>query len=90
MKNYYLIHELEDGKKKEINQIINIEEPLLNEDNNEAKKENKDIKGTPVIGIITLEDLIEFWLKIHILDEENYEKGEKEKNKKKKSRKLSL
>ena len=80
-------HELEDEKK---NNIINIAEPLLNEDNNEAKKENKDIKGTPVIGIITLEDLIEFWLKIHILDEDNYEKGEKEKTKNKKSRRLSV
>ena len=83
-------HELEDEKKNDNNQIINIEEPLLNEDNNGVKKENKDLKGTPVIGIITLEDLIEFWLKIHILDEEIYEKSENKKNKKKKSRKLSL
>ena len=80
-------HELEDEKK---NNIINIAEPLLNEDNNEVKKDNKNIKGTPVIGIITLEDLIEFWLKIHILDEEIYDKNENKKNKRKKSRKLSL
>ena len=80
-------HELEDEKK---NNIINIAEPLLNEDNNEVKKANKNIKGTPVIGIITLEDLIEFWLKIHILDEEIYDKNENKKNKRKKSRKLSL
>lgn len=50
----------------------------------------KNMKGTPVIGIITLEDLIEFWLKIHILDEEIYDKNENKKNKRKKSRKLSL
>ena len=80
-------HELEDEKK---NNIINIAEPLLNDDNNEVKKDNKNIKGTPVIGIITLEDLIEFWLKIHILDEEIYDKNENKKNKRKKSRKLSL
>jgi len=43
---------------------------------NEKKDENKKIKTTPVIGIITLEDLIETWLKIHILDEDNFEKEE--------------
>ena len=40
------------------------------------KNENKKIKTTPIIGIITLEDLIETWLKIHILDEDNFEKEE--------------
>ena len=83
-------HELEEEKKKENNNIINIAEPLLDEDNNQIKKENKAIKSTPVIGIITLEDLIEFWLKIHILDEEVYEKNDDKKNKRKKNRKLSL
>ena len=32
----------------------------------------KDIPSSPIKGIITLEDLIEFWLKIPILDEEDY------------------
>ena len=32
----------------------------------------KDIPTSPIKGIITLEDLIEFWLKISILDEEDY------------------
>ena len=79
--------ELEDNKK---NNIINIEEPLLNEDNIGLRKENKNIEASPVIGIITLEDLIEFWLKIHILDEEIYEKTKNKKNIRKKNRRLSL
>ena len=54
---------IEDGvKKKEKKKII---------------KENNDLENSPIIGIITLEDLIESWLKIHILDEENYDKNEK-------------
>ena len=54
---------IEDGdKKKEKKKII---------------KENNDFENSPIIGIITLEDLIESWLKIHILDEENYDKNEK-------------
>jgi CBS domain containing-hemolysin-like protein len=32
----------------------------------------KNIPTSPIKGIITLEDLIEFWLKIPILDEEDY------------------
>ena len=32
----------------------------------------KDEAGMKIIGIITLEDLIEFWLKIPIMDEEDY------------------
>ena len=43
----------------------------------ENKKEDVDgIIKTPIIGIITLEDLIESWLKIHILDEEHLEKDD--------------
>ena len=43
----------------------------------ENKKEDvDDITKTPIIGIITLEDLIESWLKIHILDEEHLEKDD--------------
>ena len=36
------------------------------------KSFEKDIPTSPIKGIITLEDLIEFWLKISILDEEDY------------------
>ena len=62
---------------KIIEEKVEVQEPLLAEDIKEEKKDEKKIKGTPVIGIITLEDLIEFWLKIHILDEDNYEKESK-------------
>ena len=40
-------------------------------DFNKSKFE-KDEAGMKIIGIITLEDLIEFWLKIPIMDEEDY------------------
>ena len=33
---------------------------------------DKNVPSSPIKGIITLEDLIEFWLKIPILDEEDY------------------
>ena len=36
------------------------------------KKNEKNIPLTPIKGIVTLEDLIEFWLKIPIFDEEDY------------------
>ena len=76
--------EKEDKEDKEepllINNIINNKEEnkdeKKSEKKNEKKDENKKIKTTPVIGIITLEDLIETWLKIHILDEDNFEKEE--------------
>ena len=38
----------------------------------QGEKNEKNIPNSPIKGIITLEDLIEFWLKIPILDEEDY------------------
>ena len=70
---------------KIIEEKVEVQEPLLAEDIKEEKKDEKKIKGTPVIGIITLEDLIEFWLKIHILDEDNYEKESKVKKSRRKT-----
>ena len=71
----------EKEKDKDYQNVVEVKEPLLNdiikEEKEGNKKEEKSIKETPVIGIVTLEDLIEFWLKIHIVDEENYEKDEK-------------
>ena len=66
---------------------IEVKEPLLGEIITEEKKEEKKIKGTPVIGIITLKDLIENWLKIHIMGEENYDEDD---NLKKPKRKTTL
>ena len=66
-----------------INNIIEDEDNQIIDTNTKKekkinKKENKkDFKNSPIIGIITLEDLIESWLKIHILDEENYDVDEK-------------
>ena len=56
---------------------IEVKEPLLGDIITEDKKEEKKIKGTPVIGIITLKDLIENWLNIHIMGEENYDEDDK-------------
>ena len=64
---------------------IEVKEPLLGEIITEEKKEEKKIKGTPVIGIITLKDLIENWLKIHIMGEENYDEDDKLKKPKRKT-----
>ncbi len=36
------------------------------------KPQESNVPNSPIKGIITLEDLIEFWLKIPILDEEDY------------------
>ena len=43
---------------------------------NENKKiiDEEEIKKGPIIGIIILQDLIETWLKIHILEVYNYDK----------------
>ena len=79
----------EKEKDKDYQNVVEVKEPLLNdiikEEKEGNKKEEKSIKETPVIGIVTLEDLIEFWLKIHIVDEENYEKDEKVKITRRKS-----
>ena len=64
---------------------IEVKEPLLGDIITEDKKEEKKIKGTPVIGIITLKDLIENWLKIHIMGEENYDEDDKLKKPKRKT-----
>ena len=40
---------------------------------------------TPIIGIITLEDLIELYFKIHILQEENYNRTDSEIRRKRKT-----
>ena len=37
-----------------------------------ANNFEKNVPSSPIKGIITLEDLIEFWLKIPILDEDDY------------------
>ena len=64
---------------------IEVKEPLLGDIITEDKKEEKKIKGTPVIGIITLKDLIENWLTIHIMGEENYDEDDKIKKPKRKT-----
>ena len=64
---------------------IEVKEPLLGDIIKEEKKEEKKIKGTPVIGIITLKDLIENWLNIHIMGEENYDEDDKLKKPKRKT-----
>ena len=72
-----------------INNIIEDEDNQIIDTNTKKekkinKKENKkDFKNSPIIGIITLEDLIESWLKIHILDEENHDIEDKVKIKRK-------
>ena len=94
----FIHKELKDEKllpnDEDKNNIINeekieIKEPLLEdiikEDKKEEKKKEKKIKGTPVIGIITLKDLIENWLKIHIMGEENYDEDDKLKMPKRKT-----
>jgi metal transporter CNNM len=64
-----------------INNIIEDEDnQIIDTNTKKEKKKNKNKKyfnNSPIIGIITLEDLIESWLKIHILDEENYDVDEK-------------
>jgi metal transporter CNNM len=64
-----------------INNIIEDEDnQIIDTNTKKEKKKNKNtnnFKNSPIIGIITLEDLIESWLKIHILDEENYDVDEK-------------
>ena len=87
----------EDEDKKENNNIIEVNEPLLDDDKevekkddekkdnkekNEEKKKHekkndineKEIKKGQIIGIITLQDLIETWLNIHILEEHKFDK----------------
>ena len=78
-------NEIEEKKQIEKENEIKFEEPLLNNENNEENKNEKKIKESPVIGIVTMEDLIECWLKIHILDEENYEREDKIKKSKRKT-----
>ncbi len=81
----FIHKEIKDKKllpDKEDNNIINeekieVKEPLLEDIIKEDKKEEKQLKGTPDIGIITLKDLIENWLKIHIMGEENYDEDDK-------------
>jgi CBS domain containing-hemolysin-like protein len=72
-----------DEKDKE-NNIIEVKDPLLDHNREkinkkdkklDAQEEEKNIKNNPVVGILTLEDLIETWLQIHILDEENDEEN---------------
>jgi len=43
---------------------------------NNIDESDQIILKMPIIGIITLEDLIEFWLKIQIYDEEDYDEKE--------------
>ena len=105
----------EDEDNKENNNIVEVKEPLLNENKDEEKKDEekkdeekekkeekvkdeeileqkikhenkkvineKEIKKGPIIGIITLQDLIETWLKIHILEEHNFDKQGKKRRK---------
>ena len=56
--------------------------------NTSANSENLGVNSTPMTpikGIITLEDLIEFWLKIPIMDEEDYIHSDQYRPKRKKS-----
>ena len=76
--------EKEEKEEKDEPLLINkIEENKIIEDEDKKKEKKKKIRrakghdNSPIVGIITLEDLIESWLKIHILDEENYDKNEK-------------
>lgn len=90
----FIHKELKDEKllpnDEDKNNIINeekieVKQPLLEDIIKEEKKEEKKIKGTPVIGIITLKDLIENWLNIHIMGEENYDEEDKIKKPKRKT-----
>ena len=78
-----------EEKKDEDNVKKDNQDEKKDDDKKEEEKEDKDKKvienkkedvddiiKTPIIGIITLEDLIECWLKIHILDEEHLEKDD--------------
>ena len=78
---------LPDNEDKNIinEEKIEVKEPLLGDIIKEDKKEQKKIKGTPVIGVITLKDLIENWLNIHIMGEENYDEDDKLKKPKRKT-----
>ena len=78
---------LPDNEDKNIinEEKIEVKEPLLGDIITEEKKEEKKIKRTPVIGIITLKDLIENWLNIHIMGEENYDENDKLKKPKRKT-----
>ena len=88
-KNEELLPDKEIEEDQKDNQI-EVKEPLLIKDeenqdqiidtNTKKKKKNKNkknFKREPVIGIITLEDLIESWLKIHILEEDDFDLEEK-------------
>ena len=50
------------------------------------KSYEKNIPQEKLIGIITLEDLIEFWLKIPIFDEEDYMQNKLQRRKSKRKR----
>jgi metal transporter CNNM len=67
-----------EEKKEDNNNIAEVEEPLIintKNDKNKGKniKKGNVIEETPVIGILTLSDLIESWLQIHFLEEDNFE-----------------
>jgi len=66
-------NELESEKEKAINNSVDIKEPLINDKsiNSDGKE---DFQKSPIVGIVTMEDLIEFWFKIHISNKEDYEK----------------
>ena len=63
----------EEDKKEDKNEYK--KEEKKEEKKIDTQKAEKNIKMSPIVGIITLEDLIETWLQIHILDEENYEEN---------------
>ena len=110
----------EDEDNKENNNIVEVKEPLLDENKDDEKKDEdkkdeekkdeekekkeekakdeekleekikyekkknineKEIKKGPIIGIITLQDLIETWLQIHILEEHKFDKKGKPRRK---------
>ena len=67
-----------EEKKEDNNNIAEVEEPLIINTKSDKKKGKNLKKGnaieeTPVIGILTLSDLIESWLQIHFLEEDNFE-----------------
>ena len=74
-----------DENKKEGDENKKKVDEKKKEKEKKKKEEEKNIMKTPIIGIITLEDLIELYFKIHILQEENYNRTDSEIRRKRKT-----